>query len=172
MRHIKHLVECCATHQSPVERCATNQAEILIIRPVRQASCLHCEPIPAHPARAGLAIGDGSTALAAGGQRRSCEQASLRYGRSSLTSRTSSAHSRSHRHKEAAVSVAPGPRRRRRSNDGRVLGLSIIAFTTIVATTIVMSTGGTSGLADLATLLMIVAAVVAPPASERVRRRR
>lgn len=69
------------------------------------------------------------------------------------------------------MSVAPTPRRRRRPNDGRWIGLSMILCTALVAAVIVVITGDTSGLVDLATLVLTVSAVVAPLVSERRTRR-
>lgn len=69
------------------------------------------------------------------------------------------------------MSPAPTPRQRRPSNDGRALGLSIIAVTALVAIVIVVVTQGTAGLTDLATLMLSVSAVVIPLAARRKRRK-
>ena len=70
------------------------------------------------------------------------------------------------------MSVARRKQRRRRPNGGQVLSLAIVGFATIAATTIIVITQGTSGLADLATLILIVSAVVVPRGRERDYRNR
>jgi len=99
------------------------------------------------------------------------ERAPPQHGRSPLASeRLQTAQTQQRR--EAAVSVARRKQRRRRPNGGQVLSLAIVGFATIAATTIIVITQGTSGLADLATLILIVSAVVVPRGRERDYRNR